>query len=103
MVGSRRVAGVTDIPPGKGTVVAVEGREIALFNVAGVFYALDNTCSHRGGPLGEGNLRETTITCPWHGAQFDVTSGEVLLSPASFGVASYPTKVEEGDVWVEIP
>lgn len=96
----RRVANAGDIAPGKGTVVEVGGRQIALFNVDGSFHAIDNVCVHRGGPLGEGNLRGATVTCPWHGAQFDVTSGEALSAPAPSGVTSYPTKAEDGGVWV---
>jgi nitrite reductase (NADH) small subunit len=103
MAGLRRVAGVNDIPPGKGAVVEVEGKEIALFNVGGVFYAVGNSCTHRGGPLGEGKLQGTTVTCPWHGSQFDVTNGQVLATPAPSGIAGYPTRVKEDGVWLEIP
>lgn len=98
----RRVAEAKDIPLGQGTVVEVDGKQIALFNVAGVFYAVENACAHRGGPLGEGTLRGTTVNCPWHGAQFDVTSGQVLGPPASRNVTSYATQVEDGSVWVAI-
>jgi nitrite reductase/ring-hydroxylating ferredoxin subunit len=99
----KRVANVTSISSGKAAVFDVDGKKIAVYNVAGVFYAVDNACSHRGGPLGEGSLHGTTITCPWHGAQFDVTSGQVLGLPASADITSYATKVEEGGVWVAIP
>jgi nitrite reductase (NADH) small subunit len=98
----RRVARVQDIPSGKAAVVKVGGKQIALFNIQGVFHAIDNTCTHRGGPLGEGNLRGTTITCPWHGSQFNVTNGQVLGPPAVSDVVSYPTKVEEDSVWVAV-
>jgi nitrite reductase (NADH) small subunit len=102
MAAFRRVANVNDIPSGHGAVVEVGGKQIALFNIQGIFHAIDNTCTHRGGPLGEGNLRGTTITCPWHGSQFNVTNGQVLGPPAVFDVASYPTKVEEDGVWVAV-
>lgn len=102
MCGFRRVASVDDIPPGKGIVVQVDGKEIAVFSVNGLFYAIDNTCSHRGGPLGEGSLHGTTVNCPWHGAQFDVSNGQVFGPPASAGVTSYSTKVEEGSVCVSL-
>jgi nitrite reductase (NADH) small subunit len=98
----RRVADVNNIPSGQGTVVEVGSKQIALFNIQGVFHAIDNACSHRGGPLGEGNLRGTTVTCPWHGTQFNVTNGQVLGPPAASDVASYPTKVEEDGVWVAV-
>ena len=102
MTGFRRVAGVEDIPAGKSKVVDVDSRQIALFNVGGAFYAVDNWCAHRGGPLGEGTLRGTTVTCPWHGAQYDVTNGQALSPPAPAGVRAYPTQVEDGGVWVEV-
>jgi nitrite reductase (NADH) small subunit len=98
----KRVAGVNEVPPGKGVVAKVGGKEIAVFNVEGAFFAIDNTCTHRGGPLGEGVLRGTTVNCPWHGSGFDVTSGQAVAPPASTGVASYSTKVEEGSIWVAL-
>lgn len=99
----KRVAEVTRIPSGTAAVFDVGGKKVAVCNVEGAFYAVDNACSHRGGPLGEGSLHSTTITCPWHGAQFDVTSGQVLAPPASAGITSYATKVEEDGVWLAIP
>jgi nitrite reductase (NADH) small subunit len=102
MAAFRRVASINDIPSGKGTVVEIDGKQIALFNVHGVFHAINNTCSHRGGPLGEGTLHGTTVTCPWHGTQFNVTNGQVLSPPAIADVASYPTKVEEDSIWVAV-
>ena len=102
MAGFKRVAHVSDIPPGQGAVVEVDGKEIAVFNLGGEYYAIGNTCTHRGGPLGEGNLRGKVVTCPWHGAQFDVTSGEVVSPPAPTGEPSYPTRVEDGGVWVQV-
>lgn len=98
----KRIADVTSIPSGKAAVFDVGGKKVAVFNVEGVFYAVDNACSHRGGPLHEGSLHSTKITCPWHGAQFDVTNGEVLAPPASAGITSYATKVEEDGVWLAI-
>jgi len=62
-----RVIGVKDIAPGSGHVTEVNGQSIAIFNVDGTFFALDNTCAHRGGPLGEGELDGEVVTCPWHG------------------------------------
>ena len=98
----RRVATMSDIPQGQGTVVEVDGNEIAVFNVHGEFYAINNTCTHRGGPLGEGNLQGKVVTCPWHGAQFDVTTGQVVSPPAPTDELSYPTMVEDGGVWVQV-
>ena len=98
----RRVASVDAIPAGMGTVVEVDGKKVAIFNVEGRFYAVDNACSHRGGPLGEGSLRGNLVNCPWHGAQFDITNGQVLSFPATEGIASYSTKVDQGGIWVAI-
>ena len=70
------VANADEIPAGTGKTVFAGEKAIALFNVSGKFYALDNTCPHRGGPLGEGELDGCILTCPWHGWQFDVTTGE---------------------------
>jgi nitrite reductase (NADH) small subunit/3-phenylpropionate/trans-cinnamate dioxygenase ferredoxin subunit len=102
MADFRRIADVKDIPDGKRAIVEILGKKIVIFNVAGDFYAVDNTCTHRGGPLGEGALRGTALYCPWHGSHFDVTSGRVLGPPASTSITSYATKVEDGGVWVAL-
>jgi nitrite reductase (NADH) small subunit len=77
-----KVAGAGDIAPGTGKAVDVGARRIALFNIDGTFYAIDDTCTDRGGPLSEGMVVGAELTCPWHGAVFDVTSGAVLGAPA---------------------
>lgn len=82
--------------------VEVEGQKIALFDVQGEIFAVSDTCTHRGGPLSEGKLEGTTVTCPWHGARFDVRSGTVLGPPAALGVKSYPVKVTGTDIVIEI-
>jgi len=97
-----KITETKEVAPGTGKVVVAEGRSIALFNVAGTFYAIDNTCPHRGGPLGEGELAGEVVTCPWHGAKFNVKTGEVLGPPASKGVQSFPVKVQGSDVLVEL-
>ena len=88
-----------DIPANRGKTIFLGDKKIALFNVAGGFYAIDDTCLHRGGPLGEGELEGCVVTCPWHGWQFDVRSGEMTLNPAA-RVNCYPTRVDAGDVQV---
>jgi nitrite reductase/ring-hydroxylating ferredoxin subunit len=98
-----KVTQVNRVAPGTGTVVDAAGQRIAVFNVGGTFYAVANACSHRGGPLGEGRLEGTTVTCPWHGSQFDVTSGQVRRGPAQTAVAVYPVRVEGNDVIVSLP
>ena len=78
-----KVAGVGDLSPGEGKVVHANGREVALFNVDGAFYAIGNTCVHRGGPLGEGILEGDVVTCNWHGWRYDVKSGVSPVNPAA--------------------
>jgi nitrite reductase/ring-hydroxylating ferredoxin subunit len=97
-----KIAQTSELSSGMGKVVQAEGRGIALFNVEGVFYAIDNTCTHRGGPLGEGELKGDTVECPWHGAQFNLKTGAVTAPPARTSVRSLPVKVEGSDVLVEI-
>ena len=97
-----KVAQTGDLAPGTSKVVQADGLSIALFNVEGTFYAIDNTCTHRGGPLGEGALSGDTVECPWHGAHFNVKTGAVTAPPAGAGVRSFPVKVEGSDVLVEV-
>ena len=79
------------------------GRRLALFNVDGTFYAIDDTCTHSGGPLSEGDVEGTEVSCPWHGACFSLTDGRVLSPPADEGVTAYRVVVEGEDVKVELP
>ena len=96
-----KVAKVSEIQAGGGKVVEAAGKTIALFNADGKFYAIDNTCKHRGGPLGEGSLAGTTVTCPWHGWEYDVTTGTCKLNPA-VAVQSFEVSIEGEDVLVSI-
>jgi len=75
---------------------------VALFNVSGTIYAIHGTCTHRGGPLGEGELDGLVVTCPWHGARFDVTTGHVIGPPAPQGVPAYKVVVEGNLIKVEV-
>jgi ferredoxin-NADP reductase/nitrite reductase/ring-hydroxylating ferredoxin subunit len=97
-----RIASVAAIPPGARTVVEARGKRIAVFNVGGRFHAIDEACSHEGGPLSEGTLDGTVVTCPWHGARFDVTTGAVLRPPARRAVASYAVRVSGPDLLLEL-
>ncbi len=92
---------ISDLKPGENKVVNVSGRDVALFNVNGKFYAIDNTCKHRGGPLGEGILDGTTVTCPWHGWQYDVTTGKSTSNPPEH-VAKYHVKVEGEKILISL-
>ena len=97
-----KVAEVGELPPGERTVVEVEGIFIAVFNVDGAYYAIEDICTHDDGPLAEGELDGFEIECPRHGARFDIRSGKVLSFPAITDVTHYEVKVEGGDVLVAL-
>ncbi|MEW5975010.1 MAG: Rieske 2Fe-2S domain-containing protein [Acidobacteriota bacterium] len=88
-----------DIAEGQGKSFEVSGKTIALFCINGTFYAIDNTCVHRGGPLAEGQLEGTLITCPWHRWQYEVTTGACRTNPNA-RVSSYPVRVDGDDIQV---
>ena len=92
----------SEVAPGQGKTVDVEGKSIALFNVGGKFHAIDNACTHVGGALGDGTLDGTVVTCPLHRAQFDVTTGEVKEAPASSNVKTYPVKIDGENLVVDM-
>jgi 3-phenylpropionate/trans-cinnamate dioxygenase ferredoxin component len=94
------VSAVGDLEQGEMRAFDVHGTEIAVANVGGAFYAFDDTCTHLACSLAEGDLEETTVICPCHGSEFDVTSGEVLEGPAREPVATYETRVEGGNLEV---
>ena len=94
-----KVCKTADIPAGSGRTVQVNGKPVAVFNVDGSFYAISNTCLHRGGPLGEGDLESKVVTCPWHGWKYDVTTGVNEMN-SSVVVEKYQVKVEGDDVLI---
>lgn len=91
-----------EIEPGSAKLVEVEGKEIALFNCDGEYYAIDNECTHVGGPLCEGDLDGETVVCPWHGGEFNIKTGEVLAPPAEENVTSYKVSVEGDSIKIEV-
>lgn len=95
------IAKTADCPPGSANEYVVEGRVVAVFNVDGQLYALDGVCPHQGGPLGKGELAGTIVTCPWHGWQFDVTSGQHQLSP-SICHPVVPVRIEGDQIEVDL-
>jgi nitrite reductase/ring-hydroxylating ferredoxin subunit len=97
-----KVSKVGEIAPSEGKAVDAGGKRIALFNVDGTYHAIDDTCTHEGGPLSEGMLVGEEVTCPWHGAVFNVTSGAVLGPPAPRDVAHYAVRVTGDDIEVEL-
>jgi nitrite reductase/ring-hydroxylating ferredoxin subunit len=96
-----KVATVQEIPPGHAKQAIVGDKTLALFNVNGTFYAIDDTCPHAGAPLSEGELAGNILTCPWHAARFDVASGAHLCPPARKDVACYKVQVVGEEVQVE--
>jgi len=88
--------------PGEVRVVMPDGKRIALSNVDGQYFAIDDVCTHDGGPLGEGEVFNYSIECPRHGARFDVRSGKALSLPAIFPVKTYPVRVIGNDIQVEL-
>ena len=89
-------------PVGHKKLVRYKGQEIALFHLEGGLYAIANKCPHSTGPLVEGRVTATIVTCPWHGAQFDISTGECCNGPATKNVATYPVHIQNGTIVVEI-
>ncbi|MEK6323943.1 MAG: Rieske (2Fe-2S) protein [Acidobacteriota bacterium] len=98
-----KVANTSDLQPGQAIVVEISGRTIAVFNVDSQFYALDNTCVHRGGPLGEGfvDRNNLTVQCPWHGWIYSLATGASPIDSMA-KVEKFEVKVEEGEVKVSL-
>lgn len=98
----RKVVACAELPPGGKKLVDLDGRSIAVFNVAGSYHAIDDICTHDGGPLAEGELDDAEIRCPRHGARFDVRTGKPLCFPAIEPVATHTVEVRGSDVYVAV-
>jgi len=96
-----KIAEKKDISAGSAKAFEVNGKQIALFNVDDKYYAIDDECSHAGGILSEGDVAGTTVTCPCHFAEFNITNGEVLSEPAEEGVKSYKVHIEGESISIE--
>ena len=94
-----KVASTTEVPAGEGCVAEVNGKAIAIFNIDGSYFAVDNTCLHRGGPLGEGELNGDVVTCPWHAWEYNVKTGACITSPAA-SLTTYEVQIEGTDIRV---
>lgn len=94
------VATVKDMQPGEHTVVEIEGASIALFNLAGEFFAIEDVCTHDGSEIASGCVVDGAIECPRHGARFDIKTGEVVAPPAYEPVTTFPVRVNDGMVQV---
>jgi 3-phenylpropionate/trans-cinnamate dioxygenase ferredoxin subunit len=96
------VCKTTDIPdPGKATF-KLDGQFVVIFHLEGEFYALDDRCTHDGGPLGEGIIDGYQIICPRHGARFDICTGQAMTMPAARATSAHEVKIEGDRVWVRI-
>ncbi len=97
-----KAASVDEIPEGKTKGVVVNGKKIMISNVGGKFYAIVSQCTHAGGPLHEGEVKGKVVTCPWHGSQFDITSGKVVHGPAVKDEMHFEVKVVGKDITVSV-
>jgi 3-phenylpropionate/trans-cinnamate dioxygenase ferredoxin component len=98
-----KVARVDDVPLGKMKTVNVNGQPVVLANVDGTIYAFSGICSHADGPLGRGKLLGAVVECPFHGGQFEVSSGKAVTPPATDDVATFAAQIEGDDIWVALP
>ena len=98
-----KLCDASDLAPGEGMTVRAGGRDVAVFNVGGEYFAVDDECPHEGGPLGQGMVFDGTVSCPWHFAEFDLATGESLDDIAPCDVESYRVVVEGGEVRAELP
>ena len=97
-----KVATLAEIPAGRGKQVDVNGQKVALFNLDGKVYAIDDTCPHRGASLSEGQCQQGQVMCPWHSARFDLATGQHLCPPAPKGVKAYPVQVVGDEVQIDV-
>lgn len=95
-----RVAAVGEVPLGSGIQVMIDHDDLALFNVGGEFFAIDDLCPHRGASLSEGFLEQDKVFCPLHCFDFNLKTGESQVA-SHLRVATYPTKIENGDVFIQ--
>lgn len=98
-----KVGRVSDIPSGRPEVFEVEDRQIAIYRLEDGYFAIEDICTHDGGPLAEGEIEGHEVICPRHGARFDIKTGAALCMPAVTGVESYPVRLEGEDLYVGLP
>ena len=97
-----RVGGADEMPADGLRLVEAQGRRVVIARVGDAVYACDDVCAHRGGPLSQGKLSGHRLACPWHGWMYDVRTGQCVFPGRGAGVATYPVRVEHGDVWLEL-
>jgi 3-phenylpropionate/trans-cinnamate dioxygenase ferredoxin subunit len=97
------VALVDEVPNGERIILEIDDLVIAIFNIAGEYFAIADVCSHDDGPVAEGKLNENEIECPRHGALFDIRTGKALTLPAVVDIPAYPIQVEGDDILIGLP
>lgn len=97
------IADVDELPNGERIFLEIEDEFIVVFNIDGEYFAIEDSCTHDNGPIGEGELEDHKIVCPRHGARFDVRDGSVKSPPAVMDVKAYPTRVVDGQIEIGIP
>lgn len=98
-----KVGRASEVPDGRPEVFEVEDRHIAVYRLDGAYYAIEDICTHDGGPLAEGDVEDGEVICPRHGARFDIKTGAVRRMPAVTPVESYPVRVEGDDLSIGLP
>jgi nitrite reductase/ring-hydroxylating ferredoxin subunit len=101
-MGFVKIGLAANFPPGSAMEALVGDGTYAICNVGGEFYAVDGICPHSGGPLGHGALHGTTLVCPWHAWDFDCRTGVSEYDPG-LAVASFPVKIEDGEIFIDVP
>ncbi len=91
----------SDLPEGSSREFVVDGRIVALFHSSQQWYAIDGMCAHQGGPIAQGKLDATCITCPWHGWQYDITNGKNLLTGKQM-LDCFPIEQRQQEIWVQV-
>ncbi|MEO7649776.1 MAG: Rieske (2Fe-2S) protein [Bryobacteraceae bacterium] len=97
-----RIGSLPELPPGSLAEATIREERYAVCNVGGTLHAVSGVCPHRGGPLGQGALNGSNITCPWHAWEFDCRTGEYDIDPAK-KIATYEVKVQDDDVFLHVP
>jgi nitrite reductase/ring-hydroxylating ferredoxin subunit len=98
-----KVATLDEVGEGEMYPIEVDGEPVCLTRIGGTIYAFTDNCTHISGPLNEGELEGCVVTCPWHGAQFDVRTGKVVRGPARQDLYTYPVKVEDNVIFISLP
>jgi len=98
-----QVASENDLPNGERLYLEIDDLRIVVFNIAGQYFAIGDICSHDDGPLGDGELEDSDVVCPRHGARFDIRTGEAKTLPAVVDIPAYPVKIVDGQIVIGLP